>query len=171
MSEYRMMHSFKQLRGTLACALIAATLAAVACNKQNEAPTAGLQKLADAFQRANQADSIEPMLALYCLDGVSDTTLTRLKGALEFELGIPIRSIHFEPLTGAPEECIKFVHNNVTYGPSLTPGYRMRVTYEQDDDLTSLFTVGRNCDGAWKIVCARPQKTRDNSLTYTPALR
>lgn len=152
-------------------ALIAGTLAFSACNQHSETTDAELELLADAFHQANQADSIDPMLQLYCLDGVDPSTLNRLKGALKFELGIPIRSIEFEPLTGAPEECIAYVHNDVRYGPSLPPGYRMRVTYDQEDGFSSLFTVGRESNGPWKIICARPLTQSVQSLSHTPALR
>jgi len=148
--------------------LLVAGLALCACSESEEAK---LERLADSFKQANQADSIEPMLALYCLDGVDDRTLTRLKGALQFELGIPILSIQFEPLTGAPEESIQFVHDEITYGPSLPPGYRMRVTYDQEDGLTSLYTVGCGENGNWQIVCARPIEASEEALSYTPALR
>ncbi len=163
-----MMDSLKSTQHWIMCSLIAAAVALGACNKPSTNDE--LQALSDAFHQANQSESIEPMLALYHLDGVCPKTLTRLKGALNFELGIPIRSIEFEPLTGAPEESISFVHDNITYGPSLPPAYRMRVTYEQEDGLTSLFTVGRNSNGHWKIVCARPIEASDESLSYTPSL-
>ena len=153
----------------IASGLIAAAVLCTACNKCDESKE--MQILADAFQQANQADSIEPMLELYCLDGVDARTLTRLKGALKFEHSMPIRSITFEPLTGAPEECIRFVHDNVTYGPSLRPSHRMRIIYDQEDDLSSLYTIGCNSQGDWKIVCARPIQASDASLSYTPSLR
>ena len=163
-----MLHSLKMFQVWAVTGLIAAALALASCTEPSKDTT--LQTLADAFHRANQADTIEPMLELYHLEGVQDTTLTRLKGALKFELGIPIRSIEFEELSGAPEECIQFVHNDVKYGPSLPPSYRMRVIYDQEDGLTSLFTLGRNQAGQWKIVCARPIEASQESLSYTPAL-
>lgn len=116
----------------------------------------GLDRLASAFKMANQAEDIKPMMDLYYLEGADERTCELLKGALNYELGLPIESIAFEPLTGAPEETIDFVHQGVSYGPSLPPAYRMRVAYQVEDGFTSLFTVGRAPDGQWRIVCAKP---------------
>ncbi len=80
-----------------------------------------------------------------------------LEKALEYEMGLPIQSITFEPLNGAPEERIDYVHNGTRYGPSLTPQKRMRIAYAVDDGFTSLFTLGQTTQGNWRIVCARPQ--------------
>ena len=126
------------------------------CGSENH-PEPGLAELAQAFQYANQAETITPMLALYHTKGSDDRTLTLLKGALEYELGLPIRAIQFEPLSGAPEETIDFTHDGVAYGPSLKPHYRMRVIYAVEDQFTSLFSVGKTPEGTWRIVCATPK--------------
>ena len=120
-------------------------------------PEPELGALARAFREANQAETIEPMLDLYHLEGTDARTVRLLKGALRYELGLPIESIRFEPLTGAPEEAIGFVHDGVAYGPSLEPGYRMVVRYDVEDGFTSRFTIGKTASGEWHIVCARPQ--------------
>lgn len=117
----------------------------------------GLQTLADEFRAANQATDIQPMLALYCLDGCDERTIRLLKGALKYELGLPIDRIEFEPLSGAPEETIAFTHEGIAYGPSLKPSYRMRVVYSAEDRFTSLFTIGKEPAGDWRIVCAKPK--------------
>jgi len=126
------------------------------CGPGEPAHPPGLNQLALDFRAANQADSIEPMMDLYALEGAADDTVSKLKPALKYELGLPIAEIEFEPLSGAPEETIRFVHDGVQYGPSVEPEYRMRVRYESEDGFTSLFTVGRDEDGAWHIVCAKP---------------
>jgi hypothetical protein len=128
----------------------------VACRPSSDLP-AGLDTLSANFQSANQAETIEPMLALYCLEGCDELTISRLRGALRFELGLPIQSVNFEPLTGAPEETIEFTYNGVAYGPSLEPRYRMRVVYAVEDHFTSLFTVGQHRSGEWQIICAKPK--------------
>lgn len=116
----------------------------------------GLKTLSREFKSANTAETIEPLLSLYHLEGCDDDTLTLLKGALQYELGLPIHAISFEPLSGAPEEAISYSHNGVDYGPSLTPGYRMKVIYSVEDGLTSLFTIGQTENGTWRIVSAKP---------------
>ena len=116
-----------------------------------------LNSLADDFKAANQADNIDSMLELYCLDGIDRFSIKRLKGALKYELGLPIQKIEFEPLSGAPEETIEFTRNGVVYGPTLKPRYRMRVTYMDKDRFTSLFTIGKDSSGTWKIITAKPQ--------------
>lgn len=116
----------------------------------------GLKQLAADFRTANQAKTIEPMLELYCLEGIDELSIMRLKGALQYELGLPIRKIEFEPLSGAPEETIQFTHNGTQYGPTLKPRHRMRVTYEGKDRFTSLFTIGKTDSGVWQFVSAKP---------------
>jgi len=116
----------------------------------------GLEDFAESFREANQTQSIEPMLALYALDGTTESTINLLKNALHFEFGIPIQSIEFEPLSGAPEETIRFVHQGIPYGPTLEPRYRMRVRYSTEDQFESLFTLGQNQAGAWRIISSRP---------------
>ena len=115
-----------------------------------------LQSLSAAFKAANQASDIEPMLALYHLDGSDERITTRLKSALHYELGLPIEQIEFTPLSGAAEETIEFTHDGISYGPSLPPRYRMRVIYAGNEQFTSLFTIGKSPSGAWRIICAKP---------------
>jgi hypothetical protein len=141
---------------SILCTCILCTCILTACSPKL-AHEAGLNQLAERFQAANQAATIEPMLRLYCLDGCDSSITSRLKGALKFELGLPIEHIDFEPLTGADEESIEFTHNGTLYGPSLKPRYRMRVTYAVEDRFTSLFTVGQNTDGHWQIISAKPR--------------
>lgn len=116
----------------------------------------GLDAFADAFREANQADTIEPMLALYALEGTSENTRNLLRNTLRFELGMPLESINFEPLSGAPEEVINYTHQGVEFGPTLTPGYRMHVRYRTEDNFESRFTIGQLDDGSWRIVSSRP---------------
>ena len=141
---------------TVAAAWIGAALLLAACNPKT-AHELGLDDLSARFVAANQADTIEPMLKLYCLNGCDSLITSRLKGALDYELGLPIQQIEFEALSGAAEETIEFTHNGVTYGPSLTPRYRMRVLYAVEDHFSSLFTVGQNPSGDWQIICAKPK--------------
>lgn len=131
-------------------------LALTACSSENS-ETAKLKQLERNFRAANQAKTIDPMLALYHLEGAADNTVALLKNALSYELGLPIASIDFEPLSGAPEEQIDYVHDGVTFGPSLPPRYRMRVSYDLKDRFSSLFTIGISPDGNWRIVCAKPK--------------
>lgn len=119
----------------------------------------GLDKLATDFKAANRADNIDSMLELYCLDDIDKFSLVRLKDALKYELGLPIKQIEFEPLSGAPEETIEFFHNGIAYGPTLRPRYKMRVTYEDQGRFESLFTIGKNTSGDWKIITAKPLPT------------
>jgi hypothetical protein len=127
-----------------------------ACNPKSTVEL-GLDDLSARFVTANQADTIEPMLKLYCLDGSDSLITSRLKGALDYELGLPIQQIEFAALSGASEETIEFTHNGISYGPSLTPRYRMRVLYAVEDHFSSLFTVGQNPSGEWQIICAKPK--------------
>ncbi|NBB79065.1 MAG: hypothetical protein GVY36_06405 [Verrucomicrobia bacterium] len=96
------------------------------------------------------------MLGLYALEGTTENTRNLLETTLQFELGMPIQSIEFEPLTGAPEESIHYTHQGIEYGPTLTPGYRMRVRYRTEDNFESRFTIGQLDDGTWRIVTSRP---------------
>jgi hypothetical protein len=114
---------------TLAAAACFGAMALLtACNQEPELEP-GLGELSTRFKAANTADSIKPMLDLYCIEGCDTVITSRLKGALNFELGVPIERIEFEPLSGASEETIDFTHNNTSYGPSLEPRYRMKVSY------------------------------------------
>lgn len=117
---------------------------------------AELSAFAKEFKQANQASGIKPMLDLYELEGSTEQTVYMLRNALHFELGMPIESIQFLELGGKPEEDIHFVHNGQTYGPTLTPTYRMRVRYDTDDHFESTFTIGRNAANEYRIVSSRP---------------
>lgn len=130
-------------------------LATSSCSRVNTSKE-GLDVFAAEFRQANQASTIDPLLSLYALDGCDDRTLSMLKAALLYELGLPIKNITFEPLSGAPEEAINYKHNNVRYGPSLKPSQRMRVEYAVEDQFTSLFSIGQTTEGNWRIVSARP---------------
>tara|TARA_B110000208_G_scaffold7202_3_gene9176 strand:+ start:24329 stop:24793 length:465 start_codon:yes stop_codon:yes gene_type:complete len=141
---------------TIAAACTVAITFFAACNPKSTVEL-GLDDLSARFVAANQADTIAPMLKLYCLDGSDALITSRLKGALDYELGLPIQQIDFAALSGAPEETIEFTHNGISYGPSLTPRYRMRVLYAVEDHFSSLFTVGQNPSGEWQIICAKPK--------------
>jgi hypothetical protein len=127
----------------------------VAC-QPNSDRSAQLQNFADEFREANNAPTIDPMLALYHLEGSSARTISLLKNALLFELGLPIQSIEFKPLSGAPEERIHFTYQGIEHGPTLEPRLRMRVRYVTEDSFESTFTIGKNPNGAWRIVSSRP---------------
>lgn len=137
------------------CAMI------IGCSPGKSDPSPELKAFADDFRAANQAETIRPMLELYALKGTDERTLALLKGALGYELGLPIQSIHFEALTGAPEETIDFHHNDVHYGPTIPPRMRMRVNYSVEDGFSSLYTIGTDEAGDWKIVCAEPKPNID----------
>jgi len=141
---------------TVAAALAGAMMLFAACSPKSTLEL-GLDDLSVRFVAANQADTIEPMLKLYCLNGCDSLIISRLRGALDYELGLPIQQIQFEAPPGAAEETIEFTYNGVTYGPSLTPRYRMRVLYAVEDHFSSLFTVGQNTSGDWQIICAKPR--------------
>ena len=158
-----MIHARRILEVVLMTACLSALLILCACQPADPT-TAGLKQFKQDFSAANQADSIEPMLALYYLEGAEDNTVVLLKNALRYELGIPIATIDFEPLSGAPEESIDFVHKGIAYGPSLPPSYRMRVLYDVEDRFSSLFTIGRCPNGSWKIVCAKPKSPRGAAI-------
>ena len=116
----------------------------------------GLKQLEADFRVANQAKTIEPMLGLYYLEGSDELGIKRLKGALQYELGLPIADIQFEPLSDASEENIQFIHNGIQYGPTLSPSYKMRVVYKGKERFTSIYTIGKTDSGAWKFIAARP---------------
>ena len=140
-------------------AVLLSAIALIASCRPTDGLNAKLQPLSAQFKVANQAASIEPMLALYYLEGSDDNSIARLKGALSYELGLQIERIQFEPLSGASEETIEFTHNGTAYGPSLPPRYRMRVVYAGKDQFTSLFTIGKSPSGTWRIICAKPIAT------------
>ena len=124
-----------------------------ACSKQESAE---LEAFADAFTEANQATEVDPMLAIYALEGTTENTKNLLKNALLYELGLPIQSIEFEPLTGSPEESIEYSHQGMDYVATLEPSLRMRVRYETEDRFESLFSIGQNDAGEWRIISSRP---------------
>jgi len=148
----------KSHRRWLGAALISA-IALIAGCRPTDALNAKLRPLSTEFKAANQADSIEPMLALYYLEGSDDNSIARLKSALNYELGLQIERIQFEPLSGAREETIEFTHKGIVYGPSLPPSCRMRVVYAGKDQFTSLYTIGKTPSGAWRIISAKPIAT------------
>ncbi len=115
-----------------------------------------LENFAASFSAANQSRNIQPMLELYELEGSTESTINMLKNALLYELNMPIKSIEFEPLSGSPEESIEYAHQGIRYGPTLKPRLRMRVSYKTEDQFESLFTIGQNSAGEWRIVSSRP---------------
>ena len=137
------------LRIFVSCALLVLS----ACGTQESAE---LEAFADAFTEANQATEVEPMLAIYALEGTTENTKKLLKNALLYELGLPIQSIEFEPLTGSPEEFIEYSHQGLDYIATLKPSLRMRVRYETEDRFESLFSIGQNSAGQWRIISSRP---------------
>ena len=97
------------------------------------------------------------MLAIYALEGTTENTKKLLKNAILYELGLPIQSISFEPLTGLPEESIKYTHKDVDYVATLEPSLRMRVRYATEDRFESLYSIAQNNAGEWRIVSTRPK--------------
>lgn len=142
-------------RRAAACVLSSICLFILAC-KPAASLDPELEALGKKFHEANQAETIQPMRALYYLEGCDERTIILLETALVFELGLPIKEIGFQPLSGAPEETIDYIHQGVHYGPTLEPRYRMRVTYDVEDSFTSLFSVGQTEQGEWRIVSAKP---------------
>lgn len=116
-----------------------------------------LEAFADAFIEANQATGVEAMLAIYALEGTTENTKNLLKNALLYELGLPIQSISFGPLTGLPEESIEYAHQGVEYVATLEPSLRMRVRYATEDRFESLYSIAQNNAGEWRIVSTRPR--------------
>ena len=131
-----------------------ALLTLCACSMQ-ESPD--LKAFADAFSKANQATGVEAMLAIYALEGTTENTKNLLKNAILYELGLPIQSISFEPLTGLPEESIEYTHQDVDYIATLEPSLRMRVRYATEDRFESLYSIAQNNAGEWRIVISRPK--------------
>ncbi len=137
------------LRIFVSCVLLVLS----ACSTQESAE---LEAFAEAFTEANQATEVEPMLAIYALEGTTENTKNLLKNALLYELGLPIQSIEFEPLTGSPEESIAYSHQGLDYIATLNPSLRMRVRYETEDRFESLCSIGQNSAGQWRIISSRP---------------
>ena len=138
------------LRIFVSCTLLALS----ACSMQ-ESPE--LEAFAYAFSEANQATGVGAMLAIYALEGTTENTKNLLKNAILYELGLPIQSISFEPLTGLPEESIKYTHQDVDYIATLEPSMRMRVRYATEDRFESLYSIAQNNAGEWRIVSTRPK--------------
>ena len=67
-----------------------------------------LNKFSESFLKANLEENMDAMLGLYATNGLKKTDLAILKTALSFEIGLPIQTISFEELTGAPEESIAY---------------------------------------------------------------
>ena len=138
------------LRIFVSCTLLALS----ACSIQ-ESPE--LEAFADAFREANEATGVDAMLAIYALEGTTENTKNLLKNAILYELGLPIQSIGFEPLTGLPEESIKYTHQDVDYVATLEPSMRMRVRYATEDRFESLYSIAQNNAGEWRIISTRPK--------------
>ena len=138
------------LRIFVSCTLLALS----ACSMQ-ESPE--LEAFADAFSEANKATGVGAMLAIYALEGTTENTKNLLKNAILYELGLPIQSISFEPLTGLPEESIEYTHQDVDYVATIEPSMRMRVRYATEDRFESLYCIAQNNAGEWRIVSTRPK--------------
>lgn len=134
---------------------VSCTLLALGACSMQESPE--LEAFADAFSEANQATGVGAMLAIYALEGTTENTKNLLKNAILYELGLPIQSISFEPLTGLPEESIKYTHQDVDYIATLEPSMRMRVRYATEDRFESLYSIAQNNAGEWRIVSTRPK--------------
>ena len=137
------------------CIFVSCTLLALGACSMQESPE--LEAFADAFSEANQATGVGAMLAIYALEGTTENTKNLLKNAILYELGLPIQSISFEPLTGLPEESIKYTHQDVDYIATLEPSMRMRVRYATEDRFESLYSIAQNNAGEWRIVSTRPK--------------
>ena len=78
-----------------------------------------LNEFSESFLKANLEEDMDAMLGLYATNGLKKTDLAILKTALSFEIGLPIQTISFEELTGAPEESIAYEHEGIEYGAKL----------------------------------------------------
>ena len=134
---------------------VSCTLLALSACSIKESPE--LEAFADAFREANEATGVDAMLAIYALEGTTENTKNLLKNAILYELGLPIQSISFEPLTGLPEESIKYTHQDVDYVATLEPSMRMRVRYATEDRFESLYSIAQNNAGEWRIISTRPK--------------
>ena len=106
---------------------------------------------------ANESRNVEAMLELFAFEEADQKTINLLRIAIEFEIGLPVESLVFESLSGAPEEIIDYTHNGISYRPSLKPKYRMKVQYDVEGQLASKYTLGRNIENDWRIVTAVPE--------------
>ena len=134
---------------------VSCTLLALGACSMQESPE--LEAFADAFSEANQATGVGAMLAIYALEGTTENTKNLLKNAILYELGLPIQSISFEPLTGLPEESIEYTHQDVDYIATLEPSMRMRVRYATEDRFESLYSIAQNTAGEGRRVSTRPK--------------
>lgn len=116
-----------------------------------------LNAFSESFIAANESRDVEAMLELFALEDADQKTINLLRIAVEFEIGLPIESLVFESLSGAPEEIINYTHNGISYEPSLKPKYRMKVQYDVEGQLASKYTLGRNIENDWRIVTAVPK--------------
>ena len=159
------LHLQSSIQVLLTCTaiLLIIQLSVAGCSPQQR-DIEDLEAFASAFRLANKGMNIESMLALYALDGSTDKTKNMLKNALLYEHGLPIHSINFEPLIGTPDEQISYTYEGVKYGPSIEPIYRMRVRYRTEDDFESLFTIGKNSQEKWQIVCTKPVEVLPSDL-------
>jgi hypothetical protein len=119
-----------------------------------------LSEFSERFVKANSDEDMDAMLELYDTGGLQERDLAILKTALSFEIGLPILSISFEGLSGAPEESITYEHDDISYEASLTPKLRMLVEYDIEGRLSSKFSIGRNFEKEWKIITAIPQNKK-----------
>lgn len=118
-----------------------------------------LHAFSEQFYLANERSNVEAMLALYELGYNETATISYIRTAIEFEIGLPIKTIYFEPLSGSPEEHIAYEHQGITYRSSLEPKYRMIVHYSNTAALVSNFTIGKNAKNQWRIITAAPSRT------------
>lgn len=119
-----------------------------------------LNQFSERFIKANSEEDMDAMLGLYATKELEEIDFAILKTALSFEIGLPIQSISFEELTGAPEEFIAFAHEGIEYEASLTPRLRMLVEYSVEGQLASKFSIGRNSKKEWKIITAIPKNKK-----------
>ncbi len=143
---------------------VSVSLALTACQPKLQNDSA-LKQLKSSFISANKATSPKAMLELYYLEGTDSSTISLLKAALNYELGLEIVSIQFLPLSGAPEETINYTHNGTTYGPTLEAKLRMQVVYKSEDAFTSLFTIGQTPNKKWKIISSKPISHKTTRIT------
>ena len=116
-----------------------------------------LSAFSESFMAANESRNVEAMLELFAFEEADQKTINLLRIAIEFEIGLPVESLVFESLSGAPEEIIDYTHNGISYRPSLKPKYRMKVQYDVEGQLASKYTLGRNIENDWRIVTAVPE--------------
>ena len=116
-----------------------------------------LSQFSERFAKANSDEDMDAMLSLYATEGLKERDLAILKTALSFEIGLPIQSLRFQELSGAPEESIAYEHESIEYKASLAPKLRMLVTYADKGQLRSKFSIGRNSKKEWKIITAIPK--------------